>query len=282
MDARIYKLGIREAARAVADLVMPRVCIVCARPLLLREEHICTTCLADLPLTRFSALRNNPMALYFNDLVQKEIDAEGVGHEPFCYAAALIFYSGESPYRHIPKGLKYGRNFGEGRFFARMLGRELAASPLFADVDAILPVPLHRGRLRERGYNQAEVIARALAEELPSAAVYTSVIKRVRRTRTQTALSPQGRYANVKSAFVAEIAGFGKGPRPCRKIFRALSKGGSDRHGETDKAGFPKHILLVDDVFTTGATLCACERAIRKVIPPSCRISAATLAFVGR
>ena len=183
---RLMGISVAEALRAVADIAMPRTCVVCGRKLLLRERHICTECEIGLPLTYFSRQRDNPMATAFNSMIQSEIDSAGedASYEPFSYAGSLLFYSGSSPYKNIPRRLKYGRDFSEGRHFAAMLGRELAASPLFADVDAVVPVPLHRARKWRRGYNQAEVIARAVAKELgpaedspaetgfPSATVY--------------------------------------------------------------------------------------------------------------
>lgn len=265
MDGRIAGITLRRAWRSVADLVLPRVCVVCGRQLLLSEEHICTVCEAGLPRTFFSSLRDNPMARAFNALVDRSIGEDG--SQPYGYATALLFYRGDSPYKNIPMGLKYGRGLGEGRHFARMLGRDLAASPLFADVDAVIPVPLHRARRWRRGYNQAEVVARGIAEGVSQVAsgngplVFTGILKRVRRTKTQTRLHSGDRYANVKSAFVADA----------RKL-KAVS-----------------HILLVDDVFTTGATLLACERALRKGLTEAfgpdaaskVRISVATLSFVG-
>lgn len=263
MDRRLMGISVAEALRAVADIAMPRTCVVCGRKLLLREEHICTECEIGLPLTYFSRQRDNPMATAFNSMIQSEIDSAGedASYEPFSYAGSLLFYSGSSPYKNIPRRLKYGRDFSEGRHFAAMLGRELAASPLFADVDAAVPVPLHRARKWRRGYNQAEVIARAVAKEL-GVPVNTSLLRRVRKTKTQTRLHRSQRYANVKSAFMADCSPLGA----CR------------------------HLLLIDDVFTTGATLCACERALRAALcerfgrEEGCRIriSAATLSFVGR
>ena len=339
MDTRISQISLRSAALSVADLVLPRVCVVCGRTLLLRETHVCTACAADLPRTFFAGQRDNPMAVAFNALVERELggsrlrracpppdtgrgrgpaetssrragtqetlggagvsEANGVptgpgslpatgiatgtapAYQPFSYAAALFFYRGDSPYSLIPQALKYDRNFGAGRHFARMLGRELAASSLFADVDAILPVPLHWLRRWRRGYNQAEVISRGIAEELkggaeasgsPAPPVLTRVLKRVRRTRTQTRLDAGGRYANVHSAFVADGKALASTKIPA------------------DQAGHPPHLLLVDDVFTTGATLLACERALRRALTETLgpeaasrvRISVATLAYVGR
>ena len=263
MDGRLKGIGLLEALRAVADLAMPRTCVVCGRKLLLREEHICTECEIDLPLTFFAKLRENPMAAAFNSMIQSEIDSAGedAAYEPFSYAGSLLFYCGSSSYKNIPRRLKYGRDFSEGSHFAAMLGRELAASPLFADVDAVVPVPLHRARRWRRGYNQAEVIARAVAKEL-RVPLNKSLLRRVRKTKTQTRLHRSQRYANVKSAFMADCSTLGA----CR------------------------HLLLLDDVFTTGATLCACERALRAALCERfgleegrrIRISAATLSFVGK
>ena len=274
MDARISHISLRSAALSVADLVLPRVCIVCGRTLLLSETHLCTACAADLPRTFFAGVRENPMAVGFNAMVERELAVSGVPTglgslpttQPYSYAAALFYYRGDSPYSRIPQALKYGRNFEAGRFFARMLGRELAGSPLFANVDAVIPVPLHWLRRWRRGYNQAEVIARGVAEEL-AIPVLTGVLRRVRRTRTQTRLDAAGRYGNVRSAFVADGS--------------ALVSSGN---------GMPHHLLLLDDVFTTGATLLACERALRAGLAATfgpetasrIRISVATLAYVGR
>ena len=289
MDARISQISLRSAALSVADLVLPRVCIVCGRTLLLSETHLCTACAADLPRTFFAGVRENPMAVGFNAMVERELGVDtpsGVcsplTSQPYSYAAALFYYRGDSPYSLIPQALKYGRNFEAGRHFARMLGRELAGSPLFADVDFVIPVPLHWLRRWRRGYNQAEVIARGVAEEL-EVPVLTGVLRRVRRTRTQTRLDAAGRYGNVRSAFVAD----------CRRLASGLTaivsapESGAPAPVSPDH---PCHLLLVDDVFTTGATLLACERALRAGLAAAfgpktasrIRISVATLAYVGR
>ena len=157
-----------------------------------------------------------------------------------------------------------------GRHFARRLGGRLAESPLYEDVDLIVPVPLHGFRHFRRGYNQAEIIARALAEKMgKSDRLCINLLRRTRHTKTQTQLSIEQKQRNVADAFRVS---------PCS--FALLSHRASSASASAP-SGFPRHILLVDDVFTTGSTLSQCHKALRQVFPPTVRISVATLAFVG-
>ena len=260
--------------RALVDLLLPRVCLVCGRKLGLHEEHICLYCLADMPLTHFWERSHNPMADKINGLIQErlcsELDSVGSGgsggpvgsvgsggpvgfgaREPYAYASALFYFQSESSYRHILYSLKYKGNTSAGEHFGRMLGRKMAGAEHFKDVDVVIPVPLHWTRKWSRGYNQAECIAKTLAAEL-GAEMRTDILLRRRRTKTQTRLSIEQKGKNVHGAFEA-IA----------------------------QAPAPVHVLLIDDVFTSGSTLMACFTALRAVFPPSVRISIATLGFVG-
>jgi ComF family protein len=115
--------------------------------------------------------------------------------------------------------------------------------------DLVCPVPLHWTRRFTRGYNQAEVIGREVARVL-GVPFEPRLLRRVRRTGTQTKLSPEERAANISGAFAV------------RKSIAS-----------------PLQILLVDDVFTTGATAAACAAALREAFGPEVRISVATLAF---
>ena len=233
--------------RPVADLLMPRVCLCCGCKLGPQEEHLCTSCLSDIPLTRYWKLRENPMSEKFNALIQQTM-GDNAGYQPYSYAASLFFY--RDSYKPVTRALKYHRNFSAGKFFASMLGRQLRDAALFADVDLVIPVPLHWTRRLHRGYNQAEIIAKELAKEM-GAACRTDLLRRTRRTRTQTRLDSAERAKNVGGAFRC-----------------------------TGKCACAGHILLVDDVFTTGSTAVACEKALRDRLGGKVRISVATLACV--
>ena len=245
--------------RAAGEILLPRQCITCGQRLLLEEKHLCLECLADLPQTYFWTMSHNPMADRFNENIQKDIetDEDDGLHERYAYAAALFFYHSEAQYRLIPYQIKYHGNIRAGRYFGRMLGNRLASSELFEDVDMVVPVPLHWTRKWKRGYNQAEVIAGAVAEAL-GAPMRTDLLRRRKRTTTQTRMEVEDKRKNVAEAFVSTPS-----------LADIAAQDGI------------RHLLLIDDVFTTGATLHACFAALRTVLPASVRISVATLGFVG-
>lgn len=266
------KRDVRYWMRAAADMILPRVCIVCGRRLLLEERHMCLGCAADMPFTRFETMSHNPMADRFNEVIQRHLSYDDIHagtihpHERYAYASALFIYKEDSGYKKIPYQVKYHGNLAVGRYFGRLLGRRLAGSPLFDDVDMVIPVPLHRLRKWKRGYNQAEIIAAEVASAL-GVPLRTDILVRGRRTRTQTQLSIEEKATNVAGAFeVAEVA---------------EHPSDSGCHDDSSLCNQPKHILLVDDVFTTGSTLGECFKALRSAFHPSVRISVATLAFVG-
>ena len=127
-------------------------------------------------------------------------------------------------------------------------------------MDVVIPVPLHWTRRWRRGYNQAEVIARELADVL-GADLRTDILRRVRRTRSQVRLPLAAKAANVRGAF----------------SFRPLPAGSPEKPHNLRAT---VHILLVDDTFTTGSTLNACRAVLRQAFPLPTRISVATLAYV--
>ena len=242
--------------RELTDLLMPRACLVCGRQLVASEMFLCIWCASDLPLTYYWERMHNHMADEYNAVLERH--REQGETFPYAQAAALLFYHHENPYKLIPKALKYYGNIPAGRYFATMLGRHLAQMPFWRGVDVVIPVPLHWMRQWERGYNQAQVIAAQLAKEL-GATLRTDILYRTRRTRTQTKLDADSRLKNVEGVFRIRDG-------PLRRMLPGQGPG--------------IHILLVDDTFTTGATLAACHKAIRSALGHSVQISIATLAVV--
>ena len=239
--------------RAACDIMLPRLCIVCGQKLLLDEKHICLECLADLPQTFFWTMGHNLMADKFNENIEAYLGLND--HERYAYAVSLFFYHSEANYRLIPQQIKYHGNLAAGRYFGKMLGQRLTSSEQFDDVDLIVPVPLHWTRKWKRGYNQAEIIASGVASQM-GVPVRTDILVRQHRTKTQTKVGVKEKAKNVSGAFAV-----------CpEKIGRVQYR----------------HVLLIDDIFTTGATSVECFLALRQIFPPDVRISVATLGFVGR
>lgn len=164
-------------------------------------------------------------------------------------AVCLYFYREGSEYKEIVHRFKYNREIGMGRFFSTLLGNKIVKSGRFQDIDYIVPVPLHWAKRWKRGFNQATVIADSIARVL-NIPVKEGVLIRARYTQTQTKRGSEERWKNVIGAFRVKNG----------KIFEG------------------KHILLVDDVLTTGATIEACGIHLQKI--ERCKVSVATLGFV--
>ena len=232
---------LRRAARGLRELFFTRECVVCGAVLNEDERFLCAHCLGDIPLTYFWDYSENAAM-------------ERLGSVCRIYnVAALFFYRHDSPYCDIVRQFKYCRRELLGRWAASLLGDYMAKGGLYGDVQAIVPVPLHWRKRWKRGFNQAEIIARGVAERLGSLPVAARLLRRRRYTSTQTRKSAVERAGNVSGAFAINLS-----------------------EVERLRAAGVKHILLVDDVLTTGSTLAECVR----LLEPHFTVSAATLGFV--
>lgn len=234
------KMRLAAPLRWLADQLFPAICPVCGEALGRGERTVCLRCRWDMPLTDYWMVESNPAFVMLER-----------GIPELYHASALLFFRYESGYRAMIHALKYSGRRDIALAMGEMFGRELRESRLYDPVDVLVPVPLHWTKRMQRGYNQAEEICAGLARSMGIPSDFHA-LKRIRRTQTQALhRDADARRRNVEGAF-----------RLCRP---ERLRG--------------KHILLVDDVLTTGATLTACAAAIRGALPDA-RISVAALATV--
>lgn len=226
--------------RSFLDIIVPRTCSVCGRRLGLDENAICNVCLLHLPLTHFDA---NP---YDNEMAK--VFWGRIKH--FEKAFAMIYHLSHSDSAHPIYKLKYGNKPDIGIDLGLFIGRILKESGFFDDIDAILPMPLAKKRLRQRGYNQSEMIATGL-HDVSRLPVLHNVVRRISFNGSQTDKGRWDRALNVDNAF--------------ELIDDTKIKG--------------RHVLIVDDVVTTGATVCSLARQLETV--DGVRISVAAIGFAG-
>lgn len=170
------------------------------------------------------------------------------GRFPLERATSYFFYRKGSDFRHILYQLKYGGRKDYGEIMGRFMAAELMPTDFFRGMDVIVPVPLHPRKQQKRGYNQSECIARGISA-VTGIGIDTSAVVRTKHTETQTRKFTYERWENVEGIFLLRQPGHFTG----------------------------KHILIIDDVLTTGATITACADAFQSV--EGVRISILTLAM---
>lgn len=222
--------------RDVVSLVAPPTCPACGKELVAEGGAVCPLCEMTAPLTNLWREQHNAMCERFWGLMPVE------------RASAFLWYVEGSAWREMIHRFKYSGEWLVAYNMGRWYGAELRESGLYADVDVVVPVPLHIGRRFWRGYNQSEYIARGIAREL-GVEVDTRSVSRYRYNRSQTTHRRDERWDNVEGIF---------------RVRRRESLRG-------------RHILLVDDVFTTGATIMSLGETILSQVD-DVRLSVAVLA----
>ncbi len=213
--------------------------------------HLCTGCGSDLlkeqNLLCIKCMHNLPhtnFAVFANNQIEKDF----WGRIPLTAAYSQFYFSKEFLIQHLIHQLKYKGDTKIGFYLGEMMGKTLLNSNRFSTIDALIPLPLFADKEHKRGYNQATVICNGISAVMNIPVLNNAVIRQ-QATQTQTRKHRTERWENVKDSF---------------KVAKANEISG-------------KHLLLVDDVVTTGATLEACGHVILQVA--NVKLSMATLAY---
>jgi len=201
------------------SLLFPQLCPACGESLVAAEDVICTDCRYNLPFTNFHLQPDNIVARQF----WGKVDVEA--------AYSLYYFAKGGKVQNLMHHFKYSGMHRIGNILGSIAGDQLKQNNKFNNADYIIPVPLHKSRLKQRGYNQSKCFAEGWA------------------TETQTHKSRFLRFENMQEVF---------------KVMRPEKLAN-------------KHVLLVDDVVTTGSTLEACSIELLKI--PGLKLSIATIAY---
>lgn len=232
MRAFLGEFGARvgAAGRRVVDIALPPACMACARPVAVTGA-LCPGCWSGLRLIEQPFCRR--LAIPFSyDIGPEALSAEAIADPPpFERLRAVAVYDAVSG--RIVQALKYHDHTELARSIGAMMAR--AAGELAPETDLVVPVPLHRGRLWQRRFNQSAMIAAEIARRIGQPHV-PDLVERIKATRRQVGLRATERLANVQGAFRVSA------------------------ESRLKVAG--RRVLLVDDVYTTGATVKAVTRAL--------------------
>jgi len=205
-------------------LLFPNVCVVCRKLLLPAEKYCCSSCIAE-----FNPFKNpSESERLFRHTIASSLGETILFERGWC----RYQFHKKSPLQHALHAMKYEGMFNLGTIFGRQLGEWMLSQGELGDIECIVPVPLHRLKKIARSYNQSEKIAEGIGE-LIKRPVRPELLVRKRYTVSQTGLSAMERKKNPEGAF------------------------------QSAKIVNVSHVLLVDDIVTTGATLVAAALALR-------------------
>ncbi|MCJ7577588.1 MAG: ComF family protein [candidate division Zixibacteria bacterium] len=225
------------------DFVYPQHCAICKKYLRREEKDVCEVCWNSLETL------TDPFCPYCKSFIE-EADTEC----SFCKSRGKISIENHTKggedhkilivrslgrfdeyYKELIHRFKYGKKIPLGKRLGQRLGETIDDDSIFLKSDFLIPVPLHKSRYRERGFNQSDILAEGISKAT-GLSVLKSVLKRKKNTKDQTNLSREQREENVRDAFVVS----------CPKMIKG------------------KKVILVDDVITTGVTLSECARMLKQ------------------
>lgn len=216
------------------DLVAPRNCAICGKRLSVNESTLCATCHLHLPLTKFwLSPYDNPMARLFWGQIPLAGGQAGLRPNSVERVAALFFYEPHAPASKIIYDLKYHSQRNTAVAMGRIAAQTMAGSGFFDGIDIIVPIPLTRCRQWRRGYNQSAETADGVSQ-VTGIPVCRDIMKRTAFAGSQTRLQAWERTSNVENVFSLAKPEKAKG----------------------------RHILIIDDIVTTGSTIASCARQL--------------------
>jgi ComF family protein len=221
------------------SLIYPRTCEACGRSLFRHENYLCNHCRLNLPKSHYHRQAETPLSSTF------------YGRVPLLHACCFYLYEKSGRVQKMLHAIKYQDQKELAKFIGNLYAEELKADHAIEEVDVIVPIPLHRKKLKSRGFNQSEWFAKGLSEGLGKE-IESTKLQRVIDTKTQTRKKKYERWENVEGIFELN----------------------------EPETFYGKHVLLVDDVITTGATIEAAWMALKKV--EGLKLSVASIAFAAK
>ncbi|RWW99614.1 ComF family protein [Flavobacterium cerinum] len=222
--------------KALLNILFPKACSGCSRVLLESEDLVCTHCRHDMPFTQ-----------HYLD-TQNETYKKFYGRLPVEHASSVVYFHKKGIVQELIHNLKYKGKKEIGALIGKWYVQDIKDIEVLQSVTEVVPVPLHKKKLRQRGYNQVAGFGKALADGL-GAKYNDDLLLRTTYNKTQTKKNITARAEIISNSF-------------------DITPTDADKN---------KHFLLVDDVITTGATLEACGRALLKI--PGARVSIVTIAY---
>ncbi|MFK8301377.1 ComF family protein [Capnocytophaga stomatis] len=222
--------------RDLLSVILPDYCMGCGCILNDKESFLCISCRGKLPETQMHLQKDNR--------ITKQLYGQC---DLFC-ATSLFYFHKDGVVQHLIHQLKYKGKEEIGAWLGNWLGEKIKTVQDFQKTDVVIPVPLHKNKLKKRGYNQVALFGKCLARILQAEYIDDVLIK-VKTNTTQTQKDLWSRFADSKDIFAI-------------------------RNGDKIKG---KNVLLVDDLITTGATIESCYNQLIKV--ENVKVGLATMAY---